>query len=82
MDPVKLPDFFPYCPKACQKESKTFMDCFSKHAQKINETDTNAGVDGLSKCLKEKSFYETCMKKFESKKEPRRFRVQDEYRNK
>ena len=51
------------------------MSCFTKAAVKTSLEDSEAGARGLQACTRELAAYEACMKKFETKQLPKRYRV-------
>jgi hypothetical protein len=57
---LRLPPYFPKS-KGCKEAAEPFFKCFEEHAVKQSEDDKDAGVRGLSMCLKEKAVYEKCM---------------------
>ena len=78
---LRLPAFFPRSGgKDCEGPSSKFFSCFTGKAIKLDGEDSNAGSRGLEDCKKELAAYEACMVKFEQKQQPKRYRVQDEYR--
>eukprot|EP01039_Chlorochromonas_danica_P009893 gene9893-10941_t len=80
--PQLLPDYFPGVTKACSQVGETFFACFTKEAVKKNENDTTSGVEAVKLCAKELAAYKACMDQHVNKIETKKFRVQDEYRNK
>ena len=79
---ILLPSCFPTSPKECRKLAENFFTCYDQNSKKENDMDTTAGYKGLEKCVNQMKQYESCVSQIEKKKEPRRFRVQEEYRNK
>ena len=75
---TSLADFFPRTTKLCVKPSAEFFKCLSEKSVKSNDADVEAGVRGLSQCIKEKKIYETCMLKNDAKiNDPKRHRVRE-----
>ena len=75
-----LPSYFPYASPACKVTAQPFFDCFSKNAVKTDDMDTKAGDRAIAQCLTEKAVYEKCMAASELKQAPKRYRVQESYR--
>jgi len=70
-----LPACFPKIAKECTHPGEAFMSCFTKAAVKTSLEDSEAGARGLQACTRELAAYEACMKKFETKQLPKRYRV-------
>ena len=79
-DIPKLPSSFPRAPSACKTVAETFFNCINSNSSKTSPDDKDASLRGLQACAKELNAYTECMTKFDGKKEPKRFRVQEEYR--
>jgi hypothetical protein len=76
----KLPTSFPRAPSACKAVAEPFFSCLNTHSVKTDPNDKDASRRGLLACVKELKLYDDCMTKFETKHDPKRFRVQEEYR--
>lgn len=81
-DVPKLPDFFPRAPSACKTVAVCFFTCLNTNSVKSSPDDKDASKRGLQACVNELKMYDECMTKLEANREPKRFRVQEEYRNK
>ena len=79
-DYPQLPSYFPRAPSVCKTPSETFFTCINENSVKTSADDKEASLRGLRACVKQLRAYEECMDKYEGKKEPKRFRVQEEYR--
>lgn len=79
-DIPKLPSFFPRAPSACKEVSETFFQCINGNSDKSGPGDKDASLRGLQACVQELKGYDQCMTKLETNKDPKRFRVQEEYR--
>jgi hypothetical protein len=79
-DYPKLPSSFPRAPSACKSVAEAFFTCVNKNSVKTDPSDKDASLRGLKACVTELKLYDDCMTQLESKKNPKRFRVQEEYR--
>jgi hypothetical protein len=79
-DIPKLPSSFPRAPSVCKTVAETFFTCLNSNSAKTSPDDKDASLRGLQACVKELKAYEHCMSILEEKQDPKRFRVQEEYR--